>query len=105
MHRSINTAENVFTITDPCAPSRPPVTPVPVVLVENASADQIAGADPDHPDSPDPGGGARDDPERMRRHPLVLQGGRQHIPVQKRGQASVHAHAGLPGSLWTGTFW
>lgn len=81
------------------------MTPVPVVLVENASADQIAGADPDHPDSPDPGGGARDDPERMRRHPLVLQGGRQHIPVQKRGQASVHAHAGLPGSLWTGTFW
>ena len=42
---------------------------------ENARSDPTAGADPDHPDSPYPGGGARDDPEGVRRHPLILQRG------------------------------
>lgn len=73
-------------------------------LPENASSDQIAGADPDYPDSADPGGGARDDSERVRCYTLVLQRGRQHIPLQKCGKVTLHAHVGLPGALWAGTF-
>lgn len=73
-------------------------------LPENASSDQIAGADPDYPDSTDPGGGAWDDSERVRCYTLILQRGRQHIPLQKCGKVTVYAHVGLPGTLWAGMF-
>ena len=68
-----------------CPPPSRCVLTLPLCPPENARSDQTAGADPDHPDSPYPGGGARDDPEGVRRHPLVLQGGGQHVPLQECG--------------------
>lgn len=73
-------------------------------FLENASSDQTAGADPDNPDITDPGRGARDDPERVCCYTLLLQRGRQYIPLQKCGKATLYAHVGLPGTLWTGVF-
>lgn len=73
-------------------------------LSENASSYQTAGADPDHPDSTDPGRGARDDPERVCRYPLIFQRGRQYIPLQKCGKATLYAHVGLPSTFWAGMF-
>lgn len=84
-------------------PDPDPFLPFLSLSPENASSDQTAGADPDHPDSTDPGRGARDDPERVRRHPLVLQRRRQHVPLQKRGKVTLYAYVGLPGTLWAGT--
>lgn len=73
-------------------------------LPENASSDQIAGADPDYPDSADPGRGAWDDSERVRCYTFILQRGRQHIPLQKCGKVALYAHVGLPSTLWAGMF-
>lgn len=73
-----------------------------VCLAEHASSDQTAGADPNHPDSTDPGRGARDDPEGVCCYSLFFQRGRQYVSLQKCGKAAVYAYVGLPSTLWTG---
>lgn len=73
-------------------------------LAEHASSDQTAGADPNHPDSTDPGRGARDDPEGVCCYSLFIQRGRQYVSLQKCGKAAVYAHVGLPSTLWTGVY-